>query len=245
MPTRTLLSPEQRTRLFSIPTDTAGMARHYVLDANDLALVGARRRASNRLGFAVQLCMLRHPGRVLDLSESPPVPMLAFVATQVGVDPALFGEYARRAETRREHLLELQRLLRLRSFGLRRLADLSSGRHGRGVGHGSRRTHRPGNARPPAIERRPASLGDSAGANWPGSPCTRAKEDLRDPRGRTVRLRAFNPSPTHLPRSSNPHRSGQTASKASPRFRPSFQAYRMPAVREHRTARLWKASDNP
>jgi TnpA family transposase len=95
MPARTLLSSEQRTRLFAIPTDTAEMTRHYVLDADDLALVGARRRAGNRLGFAVQLCALRHPGRVLDLSESPPAPMLAFVAGQIGVDPTLFGEYAR------------------------------------------------------------------------------------------------------------------------------------------------------
>src|SRR6185312_4625916 len=117
MPPRTLLSSEQRTRLFSIPTDAAEMTRHYVLDADDLALVRARRRASNRLGFAVQLCTLRHPGRVLDPSEAPPVPMLAFVAKQIGIDPALFGEYARRAETRREHLLELQRFLGLRSFG--------------------------------------------------------------------------------------------------------------------------------
>jgi hypothetical protein len=44
--------------------------------------------------------------------------MLAFIARQIGLDTALFGEYGRRAETRREHLLELQRLLRLRSFGL-------------------------------------------------------------------------------------------------------------------------------
>lgn len=117
MPPRTLLSSEQRTRLFSIPTDPAEMTRHYVLDTDDLALVGARRRAGNRLGFAVQLCALRHPGRVLDPSESPPAPMLAFVGRQIGVDPALFGEYGRRAETRREHLLELQRLLHLRSFG--------------------------------------------------------------------------------------------------------------------------------
>ena len=58
------------------------------------------------------------PIRALDPSESPPAPMLAFVARQVGVDPALFGEYARRAETRREHVLELQKLLRLLSFGL-------------------------------------------------------------------------------------------------------------------------------
>jgi TnpA family transposase len=118
MPARTLLSAEQRTRLFSIPTDTAAMARHYVLDAADLAIVRVRRRASNRLGFAVQLCVLRHPGRVLDPSESPPAPMLAFVAEQIGVDPALFDEYARRAETRREHFLELQKLVGLRSFGL-------------------------------------------------------------------------------------------------------------------------------
>ncbi len=79
MPPRTLLSAEQRTRLFSIPIDTAEVTRHYVLDADDLALIGARRRASNRLGFAVQFCALRYPGRVLDPSESPPVPMLAFV----------------------------------------------------------------------------------------------------------------------------------------------------------------------
>jgi TnpA family transposase len=118
MPPRTLLSSEQRTRLFTIPTEPAEMTRHYVFDADDLALVGARRRASNRLGFAVQLCALRHPGRVLDPSESPPEPMLVFIAQQIGVGQALFGEYARRAETRREHSLELQRLLRLRSFGL-------------------------------------------------------------------------------------------------------------------------------
>jgi hypothetical protein len=118
MPARTLLSTEQRIRLFSIPTDTSAMARHYVLDAADLAVVRARRRASNRLGFAVQLCVLRHPGRMLDPAESPPAPMLDFVARQIGVDPALFEEYAHRAETRREHLLELQRFLGFRSFGL-------------------------------------------------------------------------------------------------------------------------------
>src|SRR3984885_1016255 len=118
MPVRTLLSSEQRTRLFSLPTDMAAMARHYGLDAADLAIVRARRRVSNRLGFAIQLCVLRHPGRVLDPTESPPLPMLAFVAPQIGADPLLFGEYARRAETRREHLLELQRFLGLRSFCL-------------------------------------------------------------------------------------------------------------------------------
>ena len=54
---RALLSPEQRIRLFGIPVDQPEMARHYVLSAEDLALVRAKRRVSNRLGFAVQLCV--------------------------------------------------------------------------------------------------------------------------------------------------------------------------------------------
>ena len=114
MPRRTLLSSEQRMRLFGIPTEAAEMAKHYVLSAEDLALVRAKRRPNNRLGYAVQLCVLRHPGRPLELSEVPPAAMLAFVANQVGADPKLFDDYAHRAETRREHLLELQPRLRLR-----------------------------------------------------------------------------------------------------------------------------------
>jgi hypothetical protein len=118
MPRRTLLSAEARSRLFGIPTERAEMARHYVLDEADLALVRARRRAANRLGFAVQLCLLRHPGTGLGPGEHPPVPMLAFVAEQLGVSPAAFAGYAARDQTRREHAAELGALLRLRSFHL-------------------------------------------------------------------------------------------------------------------------------
>jgi hypothetical protein len=41
------------------------------------------RRASNRLGFAVQLCVLCHPGRVLDPAELPPAPMLALAVSRI------------------------------------------------------------------------------------------------------------------------------------------------------------------
>jgi len=56
------------------------------------------------------------------------------------------------------------------------------------MGHGSRRTHCPGDARPSSSERRPASLGDGAGADRVGCPRTRAEEDLRDARSRAVRF---------------------------------------------------------
>ena len=39
MSRRTLLSSEQRTRLFGVPTDAAEMAKHCVLSADDLVSV--------------------------------------------------------------------------------------------------------------------------------------------------------------------------------------------------------------
>jgi TnpA family transposase len=99
MARRTLLTSEQRTRLFGIPTDSAGMAKHYVLSAEDLALIRTKRRSGNRLGFAVQLCLLRHPGHGLGIGEPPPEAMIAFIAHQLGDSPAAFAEYALRDQT--------------------------------------------------------------------------------------------------------------------------------------------------
>jgi TnpA family transposase len=120
MPRRSLLSNEQRTRLFAIPVDHAEMATHYVLSADDLALVQTKRRSVNRLGFAIELCLLRHPGQGLEPGENPPEAMIGFVARQLGVSPAVFADYALRDQTRREHAVELQKHLHLRGF---RLAD--------------------------------------------------------------------------------------------------------------------------
>ena len=118
MPRRTLLSSEQRTRLFAIPIDPAEMARHYVLSTEDLTVIRAKRRTVNRLGFAIQLCLLRYPGQGLGPGEHPPEAMIVFVAHQLGVSPATFADYALRDQTRREHAVELQQHLRLRNFGL-------------------------------------------------------------------------------------------------------------------------------
>ncbi len=80
----------------------------YTLEERDLALIRRRRGAHNRLGFTVQLCYLRYPGQAMDPEAVPPDAVLAFVAQQVGVPSASWGEYARRDETRREHARDLQ-----------------------------------------------------------------------------------------------------------------------------------------
>jgi len=116
IPRRQLLSPQSRAMLFDPPTHPAAIVRHYTFSAEDLALIRRRRRAANRLGFAVHLAYLRFPGRVLGAEENPSIEMLDFIAAQVGSEPTAFAAYARRDETRWEHLGELQTYLGVRPF---------------------------------------------------------------------------------------------------------------------------------
>jgi len=118
MSRRSLLTTEQRARLLAVPTTPEEMARHYVLGPADLKLLGTKRRAVNRLGFAVQLCLLRFPGQGLGPGQPPPAPMVDFIAGQLGIAPATFADYARRDQTRREHATELHATLGVRSFRL-------------------------------------------------------------------------------------------------------------------------------
>ena len=116
MPPRHILSPQSRAARFDPPTDAASIVRHYTFSPKDLALIRQRRRVANRLGFAVNLAYLRFPGRVPGVDEAPPADMLAFIAAQVGCEAAEFAGYARREETRWEHLGELQAYLAARPF---------------------------------------------------------------------------------------------------------------------------------
>ena len=84
MPRRTILSASQRAAFETLPTEPEDLVRHWTLSEDDLALVRERRRAWNRLGFAVQLCLIRYPGRALRAGEELPAPMIDFVAEQTG-----------------------------------------------------------------------------------------------------------------------------------------------------------------
>ncbi len=112
---RRLLKVQDRQRLFDIPTDEDGLIRHYSLSSADRLEIGLRRREHNQLGFAVQLCLMRYPGRVLATDETPPRAMLKYVAEQIGADAGTFALYARREETRRDHIARLMVYLAARS----------------------------------------------------------------------------------------------------------------------------------
>ena len=114
MPHRELLTEAQRLSLQAPASDERGMVRHYTLSPEDLTLINRRRGDPNRLGFALMLCYLHFPGRILQQDEQPPAALCAFVAEQLGVDAACFGDYAERDQTRREHVLEIETALGLR-----------------------------------------------------------------------------------------------------------------------------------
>ncbi len=115
MAKRTLLKGQDRHELFDIPTDDDSLVRHYSLSPADRLEIELRRRNHNQLGFAVQLCLMRYPGRTLMPSETLPGAMLNYIATQINADARLFGLYARREETRRDHIAHLLRYLEMRS----------------------------------------------------------------------------------------------------------------------------------
>src|SRR5450631_610901 len=116
MPHRELLTEPQRVSFHAPASDEREMVRHYTLSSEDLALINRRRGDPNRLGFALMLCYLRFPGRILQQGEQSPAALCAFVAEQLGVDPAQFGDYAERDQTRREHIVEIQTALGFRAM---------------------------------------------------------------------------------------------------------------------------------
>ena len=61
--TPTYLIPEQRHALTQISADLSDreIARYYTFTQKDLDLIHQRRCRHNRLGFAVQLAVLRYP----------------------------------------------------------------------------------------------------------------------------------------------------------------------------------------
>lgn len=124
MPRRVTLTDRQREALFHLPFDQGDLLRHYTLSDEDLGHIRQRRRAHNRFGFALQLCVLRYPGRVLTPGELIPAQVSDFIAAQLGLSRDDLLLYAAREETRHEHLADLRRIYGYRSFSGRGARDL-------------------------------------------------------------------------------------------------------------------------
>lgn len=116
--TEILLTEEQRHEFMQIPQNISEweLASHYALSENDIEIINRHRRDHNRLGFAVQLCVLRNPGWTLGNSPDIPDTVLSYIADQINVSPKDFPLYFQRENTRMEHLQEIRDLYAYKSY---------------------------------------------------------------------------------------------------------------------------------
>ena len=70
MARRQLLTDEQWARLLAPPSDEREIVRCWTLSREDFDIIFRKRSDHSRLGFALLLCYLRYPGRVLGAAGS-------------------------------------------------------------------------------------------------------------------------------------------------------------------------------
>ena len=56
---RSILSGTERASLLDLPESPDDLARFYTFNDSDIALIRQRRGDANRLGFAIQLALMR------------------------------------------------------------------------------------------------------------------------------------------------------------------------------------------
>ncbi|MCX5233111.1 Tn3 family transposase [Streptomyces sp. NBC_00233] len=85
------------------------LERYFFLDDADREAVQAKRRARNRLGYAVQLTSVRYLGRFLPDPRQVPQEVVEYLAEQLEIaDPSCLKEYGERDGTARTHAGEIQ-----------------------------------------------------------------------------------------------------------------------------------------
>ncbi|MFI9533652.1 DUF4158 domain-containing protein [Nocardia fusca] len=93
------------------------LERFFHLDDEDRKLIAARRRDSNRLGFALQLTTVRYLGMFLPDPLDVPAEVVDYLAEQLDIaDPTCVRSYTDRDKTKLEHAWEIQRESGLRPF---------------------------------------------------------------------------------------------------------------------------------
>ncbi|GAA0838223.1 hypothetical protein GCM10009525_47670 [Streptosporangium amethystogenes subsp. fukuiense] len=114
------LSDEQIARYGRFPEEpsTAELEQFFRLDRSAWDALASKRRPAMKLGWAVQWGTVRMLG--VFLTDDPlavPPEAVAFVAEQLGLDPAHLADYGHRQQTVYEHAWEIRELLDYRDFG--------------------------------------------------------------------------------------------------------------------------------
>lgn len=118
MALRSLLTAAERSQILAIPTNEEDLGARYTLSEADMSLIRQRRGDANRLGFAVQLYLLRHPGIALADDTDVPPEIVAWLASRLAVSAEAWTGYGDREQTRQDHAKELRSYLGMSAFGI-------------------------------------------------------------------------------------------------------------------------------
>lgn len=122
---RELLTDNQRNELMQIPKDDWILGTYYTFSEQDLAIILKRRREDNRLGFAVQLAVLRYPGWSYTHLKSIPHSVIQYIAQQINVPAAAIHSYGQRENTLWDHLKEIRKAYGYQEFTSKEYRQLS------------------------------------------------------------------------------------------------------------------------
>lgn len=120
------LTEAERARLNRFPAEIpeADVIAFFTLSEGDQELIKERSSAALRLGFALQLSALRYLGFVPAELTTAPTSVITFLARQLGVETDVLTAYGQRAQTRSDHLQEIQAHLGFRKAGEQEWAEL-------------------------------------------------------------------------------------------------------------------------
>jgi hypothetical protein len=118
MALRSLLTAAERRQVLAVPTVDEDLAVHYTLGEADMSLIRQRRGEANRLGFAIQLCLLRHPGIALAEDTEVLPELVSWIADQLAIPAEAWGDYGTREETRQEHGRDIRAYLGMSTFAI-------------------------------------------------------------------------------------------------------------------------------
>ena len=92
------------------------LSRSFLLSHDDLTQIRTCHGSHNRLGFALQLALIRFLHIVLPNFVRVPEPIIHFISLQLDSNPSALTTYAVRPQTRDDHVAQIRTYLGLRSY---------------------------------------------------------------------------------------------------------------------------------
>lgn len=113
-----LLTNQERELITQIPADISNneIIKYYTLSKNDLEIIGKRRNDYNKIGFALQICLLRHKGWTINNYGYIPESIIQYVSKQINVKPKETNKYLRSERNVVFHLREICNNYKYRNF---------------------------------------------------------------------------------------------------------------------------------